>query len=97
MGVDAAIVAIVGHAVQPLEQLLPGEGLTGMLCQRHEQIELGAGQTKLLALAGDAATVQVDLEIASADQPRLVDPPRTRRSTARTRATSSRGEKGLVM
>ena len=99
MRVHAAGKAIVGHAVEAVEQLLAGEDLAGVLGQHGQERELAGREVDGPALARDVVAGQIDFQVAGAYKARPADlalSAPARRSTARTLATSSRGEKGLV-
>ena len=61
MRINTAVIAIIGHAVQPVEQLGAGKGLSRVLSQHGQQVKLGAGEMDRLPGAGDIVAVQVDL------------------------------------
>ena len=63
-----------------------------------QEVELLGGEREWLAVAADLVGDRVELEVAGAQDGRGSPPgtvPLARRSTAFTRAVSSRGEKGL--
>ena len=73
MGIHAPVVAVVGNTVQPVEQLGAGEGLPWMLGQSCQQVKLAAGEANRLSGASETMAVQVNLQVASADEPRRAD------------------------
>ena len=94
---DRARLAGGDEAPHRLEQLVARDHLAGAAHEIVEQIELALGEH-------DLAAVDVHLAGAARDRHRSDARPRrpaaggaaARRSTALTRATSSRGENGLV-
>lgn len=40
--IDTAVIAVIGYPMEPVQELLAGEGLPRMLGQSHEQVKLGA-------------------------------------------------------
>ena len=94
--VDRAAAAVVGDAPHRREQLLAGEDPPGLRHQVGEQVELGGGQ--LDGRAGDrrpAGAPGRARHRPTGAPPAPTGPPRD--APARlTRATSSRGENGLV-
>ena len=96
MDVDGARAAGVGHAPDPVEQLVARDDDAGVLEQVGEQVELLAGQLDGLAGDSDLARVRVEDDVAELERLRRAAPARLRRSTALTRAASSRGENGFA-
>ena len=68
MGVDAAVEAAFGHAVQPVDQLGAAESLSWVLGQHGEQVEFDPCQADSFATAADAVTVEIDFEVADVEQ-----------------------------
>ena len=104
MAVDRPVERVVGLAEHAVAEPFPGPGDPGHLGEREQQVELGAGEPEIGTLAADLARGLVDVEVevrGVSRAPRPVAPAAAatgarRRSTAPTRATSSRGSKGLV-
>ena len=82
-----------------LEQLLAAEDDAGPAREPVHEVELGRREVHELAVAADLAALGIDRDRPGGD--RLASPApaarRARRSSARTRATSSRWLNGLVM
>jgi hypothetical protein len=82
--------------------VLAGEHLAGALAQADEQVELRRRQVHLRAVARDPAGRPVDVQRTELERPGPAPAEAssrarsTRRSSARTRATSSRMPNGLV-
>ena len=97
--VDGAIVAVVVGAERARDQLVAREHASRMARERFEQPELGRRQRHGLAGDTDLPRPDVDLEIADGDGVRLASAwlrgAAVRRSSACTRATTSRGLNGL--
>ena len=62
--VDRARAARVGHAPDPVEQLVPRDDDPGILEQVREQVELAAGELDGLARDGDLARLPVEHDVA---------------------------------
>ena len=63
-----------------------------------EEVELARGEPNLIAAQPNLARPPVDPEVTERERAgRRFDSRPARRRTARTRATTSRGENGLVM
>ena len=71
--------------------------LAGVGGQVLQEQPLGAGELDELAVARDHAPLEVDLDVVEPDDPGPGRGARGRRRTARTRAASSSGWKGLAM
>ena len=91
----------VAAAPHPLEQLLATERPAGVAHEVDQQLELPGGERDDLAVATGLVGGDVDLHRPGVEQRRRPAPTGwsgalARRSTALTRATSSRGENGLA-
>ena len=102
-----AVERALGHVqiigVRALQELRATEHDPGALDQRGQDLEFGGRELHALAREGRLVAFDIELELAVAERARLdalcwVQSQSTskRRSTARTRATSSRGENGLT-
>ncbi len=97
VAVDGALVTlkvVAEHLLDQLHAVVDAAGVTG---KRGEQLELGGRQVDFLALDQHLVARDVNDQIAKVEHLNggligLV----TRRNRARTRATSSRGENGLI-
>ena len=99
MGVDRALVRLEGDAVDGVEELRPGEDPAGLAGERGEERELGRRQVDRPAGEVGPHPRHVERQVAGPDHlvGRVVRAcASTRRRTARTRATSSRGLNGFV-
>ena len=94
--VDGAVEGLERLAAHELHQLLARQHAARLLGERHQQLELVAGERALVAVEPHVARVAVDLEPAEAQRragPRSAAP--RRRRIARRRASSSRGLNGF--
>ena len=74
--------------------MLSGEGLSRVLCQHDQQIELAAGQRDRFALACHPTPVQINLQVSNQDQAWLTDTAlHTTQNRAHTRHQLARGER----
>src|SRR5215212_9851830 len=72
--VDEARVAEVVVAPDAVQELVPGQDLTGALDQLGQQVELSPRQRNLLAVAGDGSAGRIDLQRTEADRRRPASP-----------------------
>ena len=79
-----------------IEQLLARKDAAGMLDQMPEQAEFGRAELHRLAAASHPVRLHVHVDVARRSSCSPASAGRTRRSTAPTRASSSRGLNGLV-
>lgn len=97
MLVNRAFVALISRTLGLFKQLSAAKDLAWITRQNRQQVKFADCQLDRLAGDDDSSPGQVYLNIGGCDDVRrgfrLLDP----RSTARTRATTSRGEKGLTM
>ena len=95
--VDGALVALKVIAEHLLDQLHTVIDATGMASKRGEQLKLGSSQVYFLVLDQDLVARDIDDQIAKVEHLNggLVCLVSTTEQ-ARTRATSSRGENGLI-
>ena len=99
VGVDRAVPGAVAPAPHVGEQLVAGEHHAGPRGEQREQVELGRREVHLVGAdaprGGAPGRARAARRSRSGRRARAARS--TRRSSARMRATSSRGENGLVM